>query len=264
MVYIPGGSKNYMIEKWQTLAEYLTKTTGIPVEVVEPKTYITITESFKKNKADIGYLSGFIYIKLKKDMDIIPLVKPLEKGKIFYKCYIIVRKNSGIKNIEELKNKRFSFVHKDSTSGYLFPRVMMANKGIDDPEDYFSKVELMQDHFSSLSSVYHGYVEGGVVSSFVFESKEAEKYIKDIDIIMETDEIPLGCFAVKSDLKPEYIKKLKEAFLIVNKTEETRELLKGLGVEGYVEAEDSDYDPIREAIIKLSSLKDIKESDIFK
>ncbi len=260
MVYIAGGGKHYMVERWQALGDYLSNKTGINIEVDERKNYRNIIEAFQKKEAHIGSVSGLIYVKLKKELNVIPVVKTVEKGKDTYKSFIVVRKDSGLKNFDDLRGKKFAFVDKQSTSGYLFPRVMMADLGVTKLEDYFSRIVFLDDHLSSIISVYNGYVDGGVVSSFVFDSPEAEKYQKDLTVIMETGDIPISCFIVRSDLPQEDVNKVKAAFLNIGKSDETIELRKILRVDGYVEAKDSDYDSIRNAMKKLSTLKDKDET----
>lgn len=260
IVYIPGGSKSYMIERWQEFAEYLTDATGIPVEADVAKTYTGLVDAFKEKKAHIGFLPGLIYVKLKEELDIIPVVGQVENGKTTYKGYIIVGKDSGIKTIKDLKGKSFSFVNKLSTSGYLFPRLLLLDEGVTDLKEYFSKVEFTQDHLSSLISVHNGYVDGGVVSEFVFNSQEAEKY-GNVEIIMETAEIPIGCFAIKADVSQEKIEKIKKALLEIGDKPEHRELLDTFRVDGYAEVKDSDYDIIREALKKLSKYEEINIDD---
>ena len=95
---------------------------------------------------------------------------------------------------------------------------------------------------------------------FRSDSPEAQKYQKDLTVIMETDDIPISCFIVRSDLSEEDVKKIKAAFLNIGKSNETTDLRKILRVDGYVEAKDSDYASIRDAIKKLSKLKDKDET----
>jgi phosphate/phosphite/phosphonate ABC transporter binding protein len=185
MVYIAGGGKHYMVERWQALGDYLSNKTGINIEVDERKNYEILLKPFKK-RGSYWFGKRTYLCKVKKELNVIPVVKTVEKGKDTYKSFIVVRKDSGLKNFDDLRGKKFAFVDKQSTSGYLFPRVMMADLGVTKLEDYFSRIVFLDDHLSSIISVYNGYVDGGVVSSFVFDSPEAEKYQKDLTVIMET------------------------------------------------------------------------------
>jgi phosphate/phosphite/phosphonate ABC transporter binding protein len=257
MVYITGGSKTYMSEGLQMLAEYLTNKTGIPIEFTMLKKYPDAIKDFKEKKVDMGFLSGLIYITVKKDINIIPLVTSLNEGEASYVSFLVVRSDSGIKTLKDLKGKKFSFINKESTSGYLIPRVMFAEDGVKKPSEYFSKIEFSPDHLSSMIAVYNGYVDGGIVSKSVFTSKEAEKYIKDLHVVMKTEKIPQGCIVVRGDLEPDYVKKLKEALLEVGKTSDTIEIKRKLRIDGYVEAKDSDYKRIREIVKKNEELGDL-------
>ena len=47
----------------------------------------------------------------------------------------IVRKDSGIKDFQDIKGKTVAFVDPSSTSGYLFPGAHLINEGIDIEKD---------------------------------------------------------------------------------------------------------------------------------
>lgn len=256
IIYITGGNTTFMIERWEKIAEYLTEATGISVVADMAETYDNFIEAFKEENADIAYMGGRMYVNLKKEFDIIPLVSPEVRGQTPYRSYIVVKEDSGINTVQDLKGKSFSFVNKQSTSGYLIPRLMMLEAGIENIDKFFSHVEYTQDHLSCLIAVYNGYTDGAALSEFVYKSEEAEKY-KGIKIIMESEKIPPVCIAVRKDLNPEYIEKIKKAFLDLGKTPETKEVLTVIKVDKFVEAKDSDYDPIRKAMEKLSKYEEI-------
>ena len=57
---------------------------------------------------------------------------PLEKdGSIFYIAAMVVRKNSGIDSIDDMKGHSLAFTDPNSASGYLIPSVTLRAKGID-------------------------------------------------------------------------------------------------------------------------------------
>ncbi|HPZ06675.1 MAG TPA: PhnD/SsuA/transferrin family substrate-binding protein, partial [Candidatus Eremiobacteraeota bacterium] len=185
--------------------------------------------------------------------EVIPVLRSIEDGSPFTKSYIIVRKDSNLKTIEDLKHRKISFTDKSSAVGYLFPRVMLAKKSITDINTYFSEVKFTGDDFSSFLAVYNGYVDGGIVSQSVMRKKDDR--LKEMKIIGETEAIPLGTVIIRPGMEKEYINKLNKAFLQIGKTIDTRDLTKTIKIDGYVESTDSDYDGIRENIKILNKIE---------
>ena len=51
-------------------------------------------------------------------------------GNTSYLARIWVRKESGLKTLEELRGKTIAFVDPSSTSGYVYPMVMLIQRGL--------------------------------------------------------------------------------------------------------------------------------------
>jgi len=242
---IPFENELKLLEAWQLLADYLTEQTGIPVKLDIENSYKEIIEGLASGNIDMANTGGFVYLKAHEEQGVIPLVKPISisTGEAFYKSYIIVRKDSGITHISQLKGKKFAFTDRESTSGYLVPVSMLFEAGAESL-NFFSECIFAGDHDSAFLAVYNGYVEGAGISNFAFIKGKDER-LKDIEVIKESDPIPTGPIVIRSDMNKEDAEKLKEAFLKIGRTEDTKELIEQLQVEGYDKASDSDYDSLR-------------------
>ena len=251
---IPMDNRLKMLEGWTLLAEYLTEETGIPVEVNIKKTYSEIIESLANDEVDFCYCGPLVYVEAHKKAGAIPLVKPTANGKPFYNSVIFVRKDSGISSLAGLEGKKFAFTDRDSTSGYLFPRAMLAEEGITSL-DFFSEVIFTGGHDSSLEGVYQNYIDGAGIFDYAFiREPEADPKVKELKILKTSDPIPMGPITLSKDISPEVSEKLLKVFLKIGDTEETKKLAEKIKVDGYVEAKDSDYDSVRKA---LDIIKDL-------
>lgn len=244
------------LERWQHLVEYMTAKTGIPIEIDILDNETELLNSFTLNDMDIAFVDGLAYVKMKEEARVVPLLRAIEDGSPFTKSYIIVRKDSGLKRIEDLRHRNFAFTDRTSASGYLFPMVMLTKEGIYDINSYFSKVQFTGDEQSSFVAVYNGYVDGGIITQSIMPGEA--KRLEEIDIIAETEPIPLGIMIVRKNLNKEYIEKLKNSLLKIGNTLDTRELSKIIRIDGYVEATDSDYDGIRDV---LKIIKEIEKKN---
>ena len=86
-----------------------------------------------------------------------------KKRRESYYSMIITRVDAGLNTIQDLKGKSFIFNDPKSTSGYLYPMVMLKKVGIK-MED-FSEVSHVTRHANSLLAVYNKQVDAGAISS---------------------------------------------------------------------------------------------------
>jgi len=72
-------------------------------------------------------------------------------GRSMSRGVILVRKDSGINSIRDMKGKRFAFVDKATTAGYLSPLAYFKKMGIENYKTYLKKStsrELIQRRFT--------------------------------------------------------------------------------------------------------------------
>jgi phosphonate transport system substrate-binding protein len=173
-------------------------------------------------------------------------------GKTSYTSRFYVRKDSGLKTLEALRGKTIAFVDPGSTSGYVYPMVMLMKKGLvtnRDPKTFFKDAMFAGTHEAALLALLNGSVD--VVASFDLAPQQYLKEKERIDRIThvaETDPIPEAGMCVREGLDPALVRKIVESLMAFN-APEYRPLLKDFyGIDGFAPANDSDYNPVREAI----------------
>ena len=84
-----------------------------------------------------------------------PVVVPTEKdGSTYYYSVMVVRANSGIKTLEDMKGHSLAWADPNSTSGYLIPSATLKAKGIKlDDGVYFSKTGFSGGHEQGVVAV---------------------------------------------------------------------------------------------------------------
>jgi len=243
--FIPQGNAVFMAKKWQPLADYLAEALKRPVEMEFRSSYREIIDALVNGEMDLCLTGAFTYVLTREAADIRPLVRRKKFGSPYYHSVIIVRKDSGLKTFSDLAGKSFAFTDKESTTGYLLPVAMMRRKGIADPQSYFSEVIFAGNHDSALLSVYTGNVDGAALSTTRW--RPDNPIVAELRIIWKSDPVYLGPFSVRGGLDEKLITGIKDAFLKIGRTPETRKLADYIQVQGFEVAHDSDYDSIRRA-----------------
>jgi len=241
--FIPQGNAVFMVKKWQPLADYLAKELDMPVEMVFRRSYREIITALSNAEIDVCLTGSFVYVQTREETNIRPLVRRKKYGSDLYHSIVVVRKDSQINSLKDLQGKKFAFTDEDSTAGYLLPVAMMRQRGISDPERYFSEVIYTGNHDSALLAVHTCSVDGVALSTTRWRPENPK--VKELKIIWKSEPVPLGPFSVRGGLDKDLAQRIEEAFLKIGKTPETRDLSDHIQIEGFEEASDIDYDIIR-------------------
>ncbi|MDH5681064.1 MAG: phosphate/phosphite/phosphonate ABC transporter substrate-binding protein [Spirochaetota bacterium] len=249
--FIPNSPVSKLTRTWEPLVKYLHKETGHPIELDFAKDYQDVIDKFIKGKIDIAMLGAFVYVQVKEKVNVIPLVQRVKKSPKYFSI-LAVKKNSKLKSLKDLKGRKIAFVDRNSTSGYLIPRVMLATYGIYKPEKYFGEIKWSDNHSNAILLVYTKSVDAAFFASTYWKPYVKDKKLDSLRVLLKSDKVPLGPFCVKSDMDKTLVNKLKAAFLkISKKNSETKDLAKLIKLDGFIESKDSNFDPIRAMSIIL-------------
>jgi len=158
-----------------------------------------------------------------------PLVVPQEKdGSTYYYSVMVVRADSGIRTLADMKGHSLAWADPNSTSGYLIPRATLKANGIKlDDGAYFSKTGFAGGHEQGVVAVLNKQYDAAVTwTSGQGEISEGytrgnlrsmvdHKMLKmsDIAIIWQSGKIPNGPWAVRTAL-PANVKASFAEFLL--------------------------------------------------
>jgi len=233
-------------ERERVMAEYLTKALKQPVSIQGAKSYDAAVDLLVEEKVQVAALGPLTYIEAKRrnpQVEAIAASITKSTSRPWYKSAIVVNLASGIKTIEDLKDKRLGFVSKLSTSGYMFPVVQLLDKGLN-PDGDFASVEFFKTHENTLTALLDGKVDAVGMELDVYKKlKEAGKVSDDFQVIWESEPIPQSPFVVSQKLSPQIITALKEALI---KAPAGMLSVAGVASNGYTLVQDSDYDRVRQ------------------
>jgi len=239
-----------MYRSYQPIMDYLSARTSYRFELKLGKTYLDAVELLERGETDVAYLDGIIYLMAHEQFGALPLVKSVnEAGEPFYGSIFIVREDSPLRDLADIKGHSLALGSGHSTSGNLIPCHELARIGIglEDLEDF----AYLPHHDLVARKVLEGEFDVGVVKDAV-----ARKYKeKGLRFLFFSDPIPSHPLTVRPDLPDSVKQAIVEVMLGLSAADgERREEMEGWDEEfryGFVPASDADYRPLRQKMNDL-------------
>lgn len=252
MAVTPSNLPTELFKAGEVFAAELAKKVGIPIKVYMPTDYLGVVEALRNRTADMAFVhpAGYVFASREAKAQIVAV--DVWHGKTSYTSRFYVRKDSGIVALEGLRGKTIAFVDPGSTSGYVYPMVMLIKRGLvkdRDPKTFFKDAMFAGTHEAALLALLNGSVDA--VASF---DLAPQQYLKEKDKIerlthvAETEPIPEAGMCVRDGLDPSLVRKLVDSLMAFNAPEYRPVLKDFYGIDGFAPAKDSDYNPVREAI----------------
>ncbi len=243
----PFTSPDKIRESYMPILSLVAKQIGYKARTIIVNDYEALGQALKNGTADVGWFSPAAYVSAKRETNITPLVTPKLNNSTSYTGYIIARKGSGITKLDDLQGKSFAFVDKKSASGYVYPRAALLAEG-KNPDTFFGSTSFLGSHNKVIDAVINGEVQAGATYSDAFEEAGA-RADANLEIIFMTDPIPKDAIAAGPNLPQDVIKSLTEAFEnIMNSGSQCINAMNKAHIDGFVAAEDANYDVVRKAI----------------
>jgi phosphonate transport system substrate-binding protein len=252
LVLTPSQKPTDLLVAGEKFGVALGKLVGIPVRVTVASDYAAVVEALRNKTADLAFLHPAGYVLANREAKAMIIAQDQWHGNTSYRSRIFVRKDSGIKTLEELRGKTIAFVDPTSTSGYVWPMVLLIKRGLvqnRDPRTFFKEAVFSGAHDAALQALLNGHVDA--IASF---DQMREQYLKDpaererVTWVAETDPIPEGGIAGREGLDPSVVAKVKAALLQM-RGPEYAQLLKDLyDIDGFEPVDDRIYEPVRAAM----------------
>jgi phosphonate transport system substrate-binding protein len=247
---IPNENPEEVEAQYQPLEDYLKKELGREVELSVPTTYNGVVEAMVSGELDLAYFGGLTYVQARQRADVHPLFTEVNPstGTTKYRSVIIVPADSDIEKVEDLEGEDFAFGSVSSTSGSLYPSIMLDQAGLDYRTD-LGEVVYTGGHDTTAQAVANGRVAAGGLEDRILYGLQEEGIIEksEVRVIGESDPIEGYPWVVRDALSDKDEQDLTDAFLGI----EDPELLDLLRAEDYQKVQAGDYDYVEEQARKL-------------
>lgn len=251
------GEMQTAMDKLQTiLAEELDR----EVEIEVYPDYNGVVESMNYDQIDMAYLGPLTYVIAEANSNAKAIITQLVDGEPFYNAYVITHTDNPVASLDELLENpgevQFAFGDPNSTSGSLIPSIELQDRGVyeSEQENEFETVRFTGSHDATALAVQNKQVDAGAIDSAIYNQLvESGKIDGDqLKIVWESEPLFQYPWAVLESTDDETIAKLREAFLAI----EDPEILDAFGATGFTEADNADYESIKQAAIKQGIIEE--------
>jgi phosphonate transport system substrate-binding protein len=235
------------LQRYEPLAAYLSARTGVKVRLSVLPRYGNIVRNFSSSGLDGAFFGSFTYALAHRRLGVEVLARPqMLNGSSTYFGVILVRRDSGIRDVRGLKGKRFAFVDQATTAGYLLPLSCFAHAGITDYRAFLGEAYFAGTHEDVVHDVLDGKADAGAAKSSVLERMAGEdpRVMSDLTFLDRSPDVPENALALAPTVAPEVRERVRRVLLAMHEDPDGREALARLGALRFVPTRDEDYAPV--------------------
>lgn len=131
LMFVPSVDVAVIEESGQAMADWITEKTGIHFDVSVPVSYAATIEAMCAAEGDsMAFIPGLGYVLANDKCDVQVALATIRYGRTAYWTEFVTLRDSGITSIADLEGKKWAVPSVTSTSGYLYPSVLLQMEGI--------------------------------------------------------------------------------------------------------------------------------------
>ena len=244
---IPEQNVFEQLRRYEPLAAYLSGKLDINIELKVLSHYENIIDSFTRLDLDGAFFGSFTYALAHERLGVSVLARPVNPdGESTYHGLIFVRRDSGIQHVEQMQGKRFVFVDRATTAGYLLPLDYFFKHGIKNLQAFLGEIYFAGTHEAAYYDVLNGRADIGAAKNTVYKRLAATDSRLQAELVplAQSPEVPENGLALKNEVDPALRGRFKQALLSMVNDPEGRDVLARFGALRFIETTDADYEPV--------------------
>lgn len=202
--------------------------------------YVSALDSLVAGRVDFARVGPASYVLGKKEQpDLELLAMENSHGGVVFEGLIVVRQDSGLKSVADLRGRSFAFVSERSTLGRFFAQAYLAEAGIS--ADDLAHYDYLGNHEAVGLAVWTGRFDAGAMNSRMYRKLSDRGF--DLQVIASFENVTRPWVA-RAGLPAETAASLRAALLELDDPE----VLTRLGFDGFLPAAEVYYEPTRRLI----------------
>lgn len=242
---LPRSSATDTITSFTPLAHYLGRRLGRPVEIETTPDMDSFWRAIKAKRYDIVNLNQLHYIRSHVRYGYDAIAKNEEFGKSTISSVLVVRRDSHIRSLADLKGKRIVFGGgKTAMMGYVVVKAMLRRAGLR-RTDY--RGVLAPNPLNALIAVYHHQADAGGIGNVLMSMPwiDGRVDLHNIRILAKSRSIPQLPWAVRDDMPRALRQEIQTTLVNMKQNAAGRAALHAARLTGLVPATDAEYNTLR-------------------
>lgn len=230
------------------LVQYLSEKLHKDIVLDTPKDFQTFWEKVKAKEYDIAHFNQYHYVKSHKEYSYDVVLKNIEFNESTIAGAIVVRKDSNINSVLDLKGKKVIFGGGPrAMQSYIVAKYLLQNGGLNagDYEESFST-----NPPNAILSAYFKQADAAGAGDKVLQLQVVKNQIdtSEMKYLVRGEQLAHLPWAVKQGLDPQLVQQFTVLMRDLDKTGAGKAILKKMSLDGFAPASDSDYDLHRKII----------------
>jgi phosphonate ABC transporter permease subunit PhnE len=239
------------------LARALSDRIHLPVRAYVALDYTALVEAMRSGQVQFGWLTPAPLVLAEHLFHAEIVLTQVRRGSPTYYGAIVVREDSPARTIDDLRGKTIAWVDPQSTSGYVIPRYLLMQRGLD-PQRFFRQQVFAGGHDSAVLAVQTGQVDAAAV----WADPPADgtgawtRFLKNhpgakLRPILYSPPVPSDAVGIDPKFArahPRLVRDVRAGLIAIGQSEEGREILRHLNAtDGFVAADPAQYELVRKA-----------------
>ena len=237
------------MQRYRFLAAYLSDQLGVKVRLTIMSRYGEVIKRFKSRRLDGAFLSAYTANLGIREIGLRPLASPVNlNGESTSQGYVFVRKDSGIKNGGDMRQRSIVFVDPATMEGYLYPLAYLHRQGVADPDSFFSRQFFTGSHASTVFAVLDGRADIGSAKDTVYNKmvQDDPTIGQELVVLGQSAKVPEVTLCVRGELPVDLREKLGAVLLRMEKTSRGKKVLRQFEALRFIKTTKSDFHRIEE------------------
>jgi phosphonate transport system substrate-binding protein len=240
------------MEMYQPFVDYIGEKLGRKAIALYRPTYSETNDLVRYQRCDIAIVCTYPFIRGEREFGMQALVVPEIKGEQAYQSIIVVPQTSRATTLLDLAGKRFASADIISTTGWLFPAMVLMDSG-KNPNKFFGEHIITGSHDRSLQAVIDGFVDGAAVHGMIYGQMVTEdpSIRQEVKILAKSQPFGIPPIVAHPNLDGALRKAVLSVLLNMNKDAQGKQILSKLQIERFVIPARNLFTPLRLAVSKL-------------
>lgn len=243
IVSVPWQKEDELRATYEPLLSLLARKLDREVSLVVAENYEEVGERLHRQAADLAVFGPNGYVEAKERFPDIVYLATCKQPTAYYHSLIITLNTSDIQFLDDLRGRSFGYTDVKSTSGYVYPRMMLEEEGFD-PQSFFSRTFLLNKHDKVYEAVAKEAIAAGGVSSTVMP-RAILRHGEVFRVLKKSAPIPRNALVAGAHLRES--KRATLLKIIENAQFEQEFITSDSILKGFLVRSDSFYDIVRQA-----------------